>query len=123
MQALCDVVDIEACNVDGSVKGAVHGMGSMALQEIVEHVNLANPITWISMDGFREELDSGLPGVEEVLAFEVAFAAFARECGQLCGAMLGKGGLLLAAVEALMHDPVPARDDLDSVPVKVEGGG
>ena len=57
---MCDVVDIEASNVDGSVEGAVHGIGSMALQEIVEHIDIADPAKGVSMDGFREELDGSI---------------------------------------------------------------
>jgi hypothetical protein len=49
-EEVTDVLDTEGPGVDSSNEGLVEGGGAVALQKVVEHVDLAEPVVGTTMD-------------------------------------------------------------------------
>ena len=63
-QRLSDILRVEPFDIDGGTESAVHRIAAVALQQIVQELDITDPTAWIGMDQFGKEFDGGFASVE-----------------------------------------------------------
>jgi hypothetical protein len=98
-------------------EGSTKNLGTVALQEVVQSVDVIKPLSRPAMHDLGEVEEGRLPQLEQLLAFQIAFSTLARYRGYHGGAMLGERGAFLSHEFPWMYCFEATRDDANAVRV------
>jgi hypothetical protein len=98
-------------------------LGTVALQQIVQPIDVIKPLSRPTMHDLGEVEESRLSQLEQLLALQIAFSALARYRGHHSGTMFGERGAFLGHEFPWMQRFKATRDDAYAVCVQVQRPG
>ena len=122
-EASSNVSDFEFPDIYGSTECPVDCFTAVFLQKIVQCLYIIRPAAWSTMNNLGKKVDRGFPGVEEMLALEVALATFPRNRGEMCSPVLGQRRSLLALEYSRMCCFIATSHNADPISIEVERTG
>src|SRR5205814_8646908 len=100
--------------------GAAKNLGSMALQDVVQPIDIVKPLPGSAVNDLGEVEESWFSEFQQLLALQITFAALARYGRQHGRAMRGERGTLVGNEFPRMVDVISARHDAYAIGVQVQ---
>src|SRR5437667_3341270 len=100
--------------------GAAKNLGSMALQDVVQPIDIVKPLPGSAVNDLGEVEESRFSEFQQLLALQITLAALARYRRHHGRAMRGERGTLVGNEFPRMVDFISARHDAYAIGVQVQ---